>query len=577
MFDLDDEDRVRRIETRLNQLERLVKKLMPDPAATGSVGANAETVPRTAAPPPPQVAPRSSQAPGVHPGVRKPGSAVQSSARPSTGGEDSMISPTTILGWTGVTSVVLAAVYLIRLAIDSGWLTPIRQIGLAALSGVGLVVIGLALRRFASRYAGLLPAGGIVILYLSTYGAHLYYPLLDEMGALALVVLISLSALWLGKTFESDLYVLFAAVGSYAAPFLLQNLRGDIGDLVIYFSAWNLVFCLYAVRFRNRIVYLLALYLALISFDVIWKTTASNEWIAAMVFQFIQFFLFSGFAVVYSIRDNAPMREEAALAHLPPLLVFYAIQYALLKEHLPSYAPWVALSSLGFLAGCYGVARRYLGEIPEAGKLLVSGYAALVLFHAGYLESVPGAWAPWLAFVLVLAALSLLTREDGGSVGWPLLLAFGLVFVINFLRIATHIGAEDVPGKNVLAVLYTAELYLAYYLIRSHPSIAFMKEPLLYAGHISAMAAAVHMFDNRFAISCAWGLVALGCLTTSLKVEDKTLGQSSLLVFAASAAKLFLYDLSGSAPLVRIASLLALGGIFYLGGWLYQRVNTLPA
>ena len=66
--------------------------------------------------------------------------------------------------------MVLAAVYLIRLAIDSGMLTPGRQVTLAILGAFALIGLGLGLRRGNREYASLLPAGGIVILFASIYG-----------------------------------------------------------------------------------------------------------------------------------------------------------------------------------------------------------------------------------------------------------------------------------------------------------------------------------------------------------------------------------------------------------------------
>jgi uncharacterized membrane protein len=46
---------------------------------------------------------------------------------------------TSILGWGGAVAFALAASYLIRLAIDTGWLTPVRQVAFAAIAGLVLV------------------------------------------------------------------------------------------------------------------------------------------------------------------------------------------------------------------------------------------------------------------------------------------------------------------------------------------------------------------------------------------------------------------------------------------------------
>jgi uncharacterized membrane protein len=561
----EDENRFRWIEERLTRLERLVQSLTT-------------SAPQMVSPPAAHLAPVQPPSIFTRPSTPAPPRRPAPSAAASAESPDTGSSVTTILGWTGVTAMVLAAAYLIRLAIDSGWLTPERQIGLAVVSALALIATGGLLRRADRRYAGLLPAAGIVILYLSVYGAHLYYHFIDAAVAAALIVLVSLSTLWLGMAFENDLYALFAVAGSYSAPFLLPSLRNDVTDLVIYFTAWNLVFCLHALWIRTRVVYLLALYLALIGFDLIWSMTASQEWIPALVFQFVQFGLFSTFAVIYSIREARPMTNEEAFVHFPALLIFYAVQYGLLKQHLPDSAPWIAMGSLGLLAGCYFLAKAYLQTIPEAGKLVLGAYAALVLFHAGYLESVPGELAPWAAFLLMLAAGAVaLVRLAEGPVSRPLVFVIGLIFVINYLRMVIGFNTREVPAKELLLLLYAAELYFAYYLLRRAPAVPFPRELLLYAGHISVMAAAVHFFDNRFAISLSWGALAVGCLMVSLSTLDKLLGQSSLLVFAASAVKMLLYDLSAATPMIRIASLLVLGVTFYLGGWLYRKVNTLEA
>src|SRR5579862_8960639 len=146
---------------------------------------------------------------------------------------------TNLLGWAGALALVLAATYLIRLAIDTGWLTPTIQVGCAALLGLALIGAGFVLRERDRRYAGLLPAAGVAVLFLTIYGSHLYHHLIDVRAAGAAVVVVCVASLWLGWVFESDLYALFAVVGSYSAPLLLAEFHGDFTDLAIYYSAWS--------------------------------------------------------------------------------------------------------------------------------------------------------------------------------------------------------------------------------------------------------------------------------------------------------------------------------------------------
>jgi uncharacterized membrane protein len=540
-MDRDLESRIAGIESRLARLE--ARFAQPAPAMPP------QAAPAPASPPPPR--------PAVSP------AAPAREVGPSFA--------TSVLGWGGGIALVLAAVYLIRLGVDSGWLTPVRQVALAAIAGLALIVAGFALRGIDRQYAGLLPAAGVAILFLSVYGAHLYYGFIGAKAAAAAVVAICALSLWLCRAFESDLYALFAVAGSYSAPFLLAGLRGSITDLVVYFSAWSAVFSVFAIWHGRRLIYLLALYLALPGFDLIWRQSASPEWVAAFSFQTVQFAIFGIATAVFSIRHDAPLEKGDAFAHLPPLLLFYFLQYGLLDKHLPAYAPWIAVASAALLALIYAGARVALQRPLPGGELILWSYLALVLFHAGYIEMVPRHWAPWVAFLLV-PVLAVVSLRRGGGVGgsWPLWVAVGLIFGVNYLRVIFDTDVQGVPARSLLAVAYAALLYVGYLLSRGNlGNIAVLA---LYAGHISAMAAALHLLDQRIVQSVAWGVLALGCLGLSLMQRDRALGQSSLLVFGATAAKVLLYDLSGAPPVARIVSLAVLGVTFYAGGMLYQRM-----
>ncbi len=485
-------------------------------------------------------------------------------------------SATRILGWSGATALVLAAAYLIRLAVSGGWLTPERQIAFAVIAALGLIAVGLQLRKSDREYASLLPAGGIVILFLSIFGAHLYYQLIGVGTAGVSVIIVCLASLALCSLFHSQIYALFAVIGSYSAPFLLNTETGSITDLVIYYCSWSVLFCAYSIWVRDRRVYLLALYLALVGFDLLWRWNGSQDWQIEVAFQLSQFIIFTVCAVLYAIRHRAPMSQQIAISHAPALLIFYVLEYAVLDKYVAHLAPWIALFSAGLLLLAYRIARHYLGASLAGSKWLLAAYCALVLLHAGYLESVPDQWTPWVApLLMTLSAVYLFMRRDNdllrGPIGWVL----GLIFIANYLRAVMDFNLDSVPASELLLIVYALQLYAGYYFVRREQSLSTISRPLIYAGHIAAMAAPMQLFDNQFAISLCWGVLALTCLSLSLRLRDKSLGQSSLLIFALSAIKVMLFDLSGATPLVRIACLAVLGVSFYLGGWLYKKIDAL--
>ena len=563
------EERLEQVEARLDRIEQLL------PAIPATRCAEADTTGQVAGAAAMEPVPVARQPATVPSPTRK---MTDPSYRNGNGSVSHSLTVTQILGWTGATALVLAVAYLIRLALDAGWLTPERQLGLAVLSGFALIGAGLKLRAADKQYASLLPAGGLVVLFLSIYGAHLYYHFIGAPMATGAVILTCLAALWLGRLFESELYGLFAVVGSYSAPFLLHTLAGSVTDLVIYFSAWSVLFCLYSIWIGNRRAYLLAAYMALLGFHFLWKQMAPGEWQAAFAFQAIQFTIFLAGAIGFSVRHQRPMSRNEATVHLPLLLIFYALQYGLLNQHLPALAPWIALGSAGVLLLGHGVATRMLGQPLDSSAMLVGAYAALALFHAGYMELLPDAYAPWVA-LLPLPAVALYYRARGGvvPVSWPIRVLIAVLFAINYLRAVGDTDIDAVPGHKLLALLFAAELYVAYVLTRRRPALAGLAAPALFIGHVALMSAATQIFDGQLSVSFAWGAVALACLALAFRTRDKLLGKSSLLIFAASAAKVMLVDLSSATPLVRIGLLVILGVTLYVGGWMYRKVDLIDA
>ena len=578
------EERLAALEKRLALIEDRLDVRFVWPESSRTMSPQPESAPaqaQQAQPPPirPQRPQQQAQAPITQPLAARSAVTGESAlaraaaARVQATAPDSSSFATSILGWGGGAAFVLAAAYLIRLGIDSGWLTPLVQIATAVAGGLLLIVAGIRLRDSNPRYASYLPACGIVILFLSIYGAQLFYGLISAKTATLFVIGVCVLSLWLCRVFESDLYALFAVAGSYSAPFLLASAGSSITDLVIYYSAWSVVFSIYAIWCGRRLIYLLALYLALTGFDAIWQTHAPKEWIAALSFQTVQFVIFGIATVAFSVRRKQPLDEAVAMLHLPPLLLFYALQYVVLDQHVPGLAPWISFASVAAVGLLYVVARRLSREPLPGGELLLWCYLAVVLFHAGYLEAWPRDWAPWASFILV-PVLLWITLKRGGEVGplWALWAAVGAIFLLNYVRVVADFKLAAVPGHGILAIAYAAMLYLGYVLVSRKEGMRETRMLLVYAGHVSAMAAAVHLVDAPIVVSTAWGLLALACLGISIWRSDRMLGQSSLWVFGATAGKVLLYDLSGAQPLARIISLVVLGATFYVGGMFYQRL-----
>jgi uncharacterized membrane protein len=489
-----------------------------------------------------------------------------------------------ILGWAGAAALVLAAAYLVRLGIEYGWITPARQVLAAGVLGALMVAGGLALRLGDRPYASLLSAGGIAVLYVAVFAAHLYHHLIGAPGAIGLAVAVAFVSLVLHALHRSLVYVAFALAGSYATPLLVEG-RGSVVDLALYLALWDLVYCAYAVWTQRRLVVVIALYASLIVFDLAWMEIGGSAWEVAAAFQLFQFTLFVSVAVALSVRAGRPMGPWGAVLHFPALLLFYALEYAILDRHAPALVAWAAVGFALALYGAWGVARAFLAERPRASLVTIHGFGAIVLLHAVYIDATPEAWRPFVALVIA-AVLLLLPRLRPGlrPAWWPYDVAAAVLLSVGYVEL---LFGWDRDGRHVadvaLALAYPALLYTLYFErpLGSEPAIRAL---LLAAAHAVLLAGCAILVDRwvgepdvettveHLWLSVAWAAVGVAWLVMALRRGDRLLARSTLGIFLLFGLKVLMVDLEHASPLVRVGCLAVLGVSLYAGGWIYRRV-----
>ncbi len=485
---------------------------------------------------------------------------------------------TIIMGLTAAAAFVLAAVYFVKLVYDAGWLTPGLQVGLAAVSGIVLIATGVLFGRHDRSYAAYLPAVGVVVLYLAIFAGHLHYELFGVQFALGTVALTTLCAMWLARQFNNSVYILFAVVGVYITPILMDNLRASVLELVIYYTAWSLLFSFASIYEGRRIAYMLAMLFAIIGFDISWRLSGGNEWFLAVIYQAVQFVIFSATTYLFSSRHKLNLSGSEAAVHGVGLFYFYGVEYFTLSQHLPQFVPWIALASVVVVLMIYLVASKRLADDSRlrGSAVLASSYASFVTAHVVYFEMVPSEYFAWAALMAPLAAgfaSRLFATRDARL---PLYLVAGLVLVTGFVSALAGRSFFNgvIPQAPALLFVYSLVLYLGFFWLRRDLYSSRIATLVLYAAHTSFLVATLNAFDNDILISVAWGVFAVILLLWAIRQDDAVIGKSSLLIFAASGLKVLLHDLDGSAPMTRVLVLIVLSVSLYIGGWLYQKVNA---
>lgn len=496
------------------------------------------------------------------------------------------INATHWMAWVAGLTFVLAALYFLKLIYDAGWLTPWRQVGIAYLAAAALVVGGFRGRHFDRLYAAYLPAVGLVVLYLTTFVGHLYYQLWSGAVAMGLVGGITLLGIWLGRRFEHSVFPLFSAVGVYITPLLLHS-GGTLPDLVIYYSAWSLLFCFCAVQEGRRITYLVPLYLAMLGFDVAFRQMDADvrdaQWLVAVAYQLLQFFVFGVTTVVYSLVREEPVNGVNGWAHGVALFIFYALEYTLLRQHWPEWVNYLALGSAAVVFLMHYTARRWYAGDGNLGSsaVLVSYYCSWVVVHALFVGEIAYHWWPWVVLCLPVVWMSLVPAlKNHPHALTPVTLACGFLFMLGYgLLLGRHLSGSQlpVPLPDVAMLIYALMLYgMYFYLSRSQNAGAQSAVAMLYAAHLSCMSVMVHWVQYGFMQSALWAVYGVVVLLVSMRLQHKPLGRSVLMVFVAASVKVLLFDLSGVNSMFRVLALLVISASYYAGGGLYKRLMKEP-
>jgi uncharacterized membrane protein len=487
------------------------------------------------------------------------------------------------VNWLGVVAVicfVLAAGFIIKLAVESGWLTPERQIGLSCLLGFSLIGAGLWLRKADKEFASFLPGAGIVVLYLSFLAAHAVHHLVPATTALGLITLVSAACVWLYDQLKLKIYLFTAMIGSYVAPLILGK-EIEIEFSLAYYSMCSIAFASIAIWLEERLATIVAAYLAILMTSILGLTLESDFVVAwALAFQFV---IFVGGTAIHSSRKGRPLSRDESWAFFPVLLVFYASEYYFIEKLAPTYAPWFSIAFAAFLIGIYEVSKRALSRDSRVTALntgpVITAYATIVFFHAVYLELLPEQIRPWLLVAIAagIAFSNVNRNEVRKELVFPML-SLGVIAIIEYIRIANGLITEPILYKHWLPTGFATVAMLGALYVRRRDVVRTEQIgfAILSSAHLMAILSLYRLLESSGSLAVSVGWLAYAAVTIALgfKRKDPVLAKSALMVLSLSAAKALLYDASSAPTVVRIVCLLVTGAALYGCGFLLRKIST---
>ncbi len=481
------------------------------------------------------------------------------------------------INWLGAISVlcfVLAGAFIVVMAVQSGWLTPARQIGLAAILGVSLIGAGLRMLRHDREYASLLPGAGIIVLYLTAVAACTYHHLINFEIGLAVVALISAVCIWLYTVVKHEVYPVTAALGAYVTPFLLGG-SPQTEFILFYHVACSISFATISIWLNSRLLSMLAAYLAIgVSFFISSVNPFDPVYIWVLLAHFA---IFAVAVVVHSVQRQVAMTEKDAWSYFPVLLIFYAGEYSLISKLNPVIAPYISLGFAAALVVLYFVGRAGLKKESLASANVVAAYASIVAFHSGYLEILPDSFKPWLLPIIVFAAACRPRGplDLGKTQVVPMLVVGGIVIVEYFRIIFLLIDGNADPGFVAVSIAAPASLAFLFAQERKIRETSDLL-PILFMAHALTILAFYNIAKpfGSLAVSGIWLAYAVVIMALGFSIRDKVVAKSALATLGIAAAKALLYDASMAPALVRIGCLLVTGVVLYGCGYLLKKIEA---
>ncbi|WP_156812628.1 DUF2339 domain-containing protein, partial [Legionella tunisiensis] len=216
--------------------------------------------------------------------------------------------------------------------------------------GFALIGAGYLLLESDRKYASLLPAAGIIILYCTVFAAHRLYSLVSFQTALAMTILISSVCIGLYIKIRHDIYAIIAAVGAYTTPGIL-GLHVTTVFSLYYFIVCSLTFATISIWVQSRLLTMITAYLAILVTALV-GFHLNNDPLIAFILA-LHFIIFSVGTYFYTRLTSQQLSEKEAWSFFPVLIIFYAMEYYFIDRIEPGLAPWISLGFAGLLISLY--------------------------------------------------------------------------------------------------------------------------------------------------------------------------------------------------------------------------------
>jgi uncharacterized membrane protein len=527
------------------------------------------------------------------------------------------------LGWVAVVLMLLTTAFFLKQVFENRWIGELGRVSLGVAAGLVLCGLGFRYHRRDWRlFSQMLTAGGVVLLYLSTFGAFGYYHLLPRQPASFFLVVLIVEAAALALLYEAPAIALMAVIGGLLTPLLLATDRDQYRSLFLYLVVLNagvaglsivrpwrvmglvsflgsqgLFWAWYdrhyhpeklaaAIGFQAA---LLGLYLgASLIVHVVRRRKATVEDLVRMLlvaglsfaaaytlldedYHLWMGTMAIGMAILYTTFAWVALRSSGGDGRLVLTNVAVAIGFIATAIPIQAQAVWISLgwAILGLALWWFGLRARLTAIRAMGAVLLVLAAGRLVIFNSPSFDRPP--FVPLVntyglpalavaACILAVAAIGWRTRH--GAAAWDRL-AMAVAGLSGIALVWLVLSLESCQYFTAQAGQLQTEMAQ-----RDQRVPDASGRPI---GEVAAQRADQLLRLGQTALSVVWAVYGAVVLAAGFRLRSSGLRGAALVILGATLGKVVLLDMSGLPGFYRVATLFAAAMVMAIAAWAYQK------
>jgi uncharacterized membrane protein len=504
------------------------------------------------------------------------------------------------VGWAAVALILFATAFFLKYAFDNRWIGELGRVGIGITFGIAMCLAGYRYERRGWRvFSQILTAGGIVLLYLSTYAAFGYYHLVGQTTAFIFLALLIAEAAALSLRYNAPAIAIMALIGGFLTPVLLHSDRDQYRSFFAYIVALDAGALALLKHWRglSSVAYFGTQLLFWLWYGENYHYQKRS---AVLVFQIAIFLLFLLAHLVRAVIRRDPATLEDVMLLLVNPFTFFATVYHLFN---PTHHDWMGAFAI-IMALLYALAAKLLiarsaGSRREILLLIAVALTFVTIAIPIQLSS------NWITIAWAVEGLAILwagLEVRSGRLRAHAFTLFALAFV-KFLFWDTPYSFRPtftpVFNRYFLSSLFVVACFLSAVYLYQRATERKLIEPsmtklVLGFGAVVAFWLLISIETHTFfvgralaerdpaaiehqrwlgqmALSVLWAIYAAALAALGFMRRIAAIRWASLALFALTIVKAMLIDIAQLEQIYRIVVFFVLGVLLLLVAWGYHK------